>query len=174
MLFRSLWHGANWTFVIWGALHGTYLVFATITENIRGKLGSAIGLARLPWLNEAWQRAVTFGLVCFAWIFFRANNLGDAMYVAGHLGFSPKALFDPAAWGAAISATGLGKSDLLVAIFSIAAMELVHGLEQRSTITSFLADRPVLMRWSIYSTILIALVFFGAYYTSSQFIYFQF
>jgi alginate O-acetyltransferase complex protein AlgI len=77
----GLWHGANWTFIIWGALNGFYLVFAIITEKWRNRFVHLIYLDRLPWLNKLIQILVTFGLVCFAWIFFRANTVDQAFSV---------------------------------------------------------------------------------------------
>ena len=71
MLIGGLWHGAGWTFVIWGGLHGTYLVVGRLR---RGRDETApVGFA-------LWRRRfVTFQLVCFAWIFFRADSFGRAI-----------------------------------------------------------------------------------------------
>ncbi len=80
-LVSGLWHGANWTFVIWGALHGFYLVFAILTNNGRGKLLQALRLHRLKGLVQVSRIMLTFHLVLFAWIFFRANNLADAFLI---------------------------------------------------------------------------------------------
>src|ERR1035437_1138836 len=74
----GLWHGANWTFIIWGALNGFYLVFAILTENWRKQFNHFIYLDTLPRLHRTLQIMITFGLSCFAWIFFRANSLHDA------------------------------------------------------------------------------------------------
>jgi len=77
----GLWHGANWTFIIWGALNGFYLVFAIISEKWRNRLTRLIYLDRLPFLNKFLQILATFGLTCFAWIFFRANTTGEAFSI---------------------------------------------------------------------------------------------
>ncbi len=81
----GLWHGANWTFIIWGALNGFYLVFAIITEKWRKKFGELIFLNRLPKLNSLIQILITFALVCFAWIFFRANTTADAFLIVKNI-----------------------------------------------------------------------------------------
>ena len=70
----GLWHGAAWTYIIWGLIHGIYLV----TENILGKFIKI----KLPGLIKI---ALTFSLVNIAWIFFRAKNLTDALYIITHL-----------------------------------------------------------------------------------------
>jgi D-alanyl-lipoteichoic acid acyltransferase DltB (MBOAT superfamily) len=82
-LVSGLWHGANWTFVIWGALHGFYLVFSILTSNLRGKLLQALRLDRLKGLVQVSRILLTFHLVLFSWIFFRANNLAEAFLIIG-------------------------------------------------------------------------------------------
>ncbi len=77
----GLWHGANWTFIIWGGLNGFYLVFAIVTEKWRNRVEGLIRINRLPWLNRIIQILFTFILTCFAWIFFRANTTGDAFLI---------------------------------------------------------------------------------------------
>jgi alginate O-acetyltransferase complex protein AlgI len=77
MLIGGLWHGASWNFVIWGAIHGAMLA----VERMRGKHGP---YARLP---RPWRAAITFGVVCLAWVFFRAETLPQAAeYVASLCG----------------------------------------------------------------------------------------
>lgn len=68
-LLSGLWHGASWTFVLWGLLHGLYMTGELLLEK------------RLP-ENAWWRRGVTFLLVCFAWIFFRAETVPDALTLA--------------------------------------------------------------------------------------------
>lgn len=80
-LVSGLWHGANWTFIIWGALNGFYLVFAIITQNFRNNFDKITGFNRFPKLNKLTQILLTFILACFAWIFFRANTLPDAFLI---------------------------------------------------------------------------------------------
>lgn len=72
-LASGLWHGANWTYVLWGGLHGLYQVIENLFFK-KKKTGKNI-----------LRTIVTFALVCFAWIFFRANTIGDAFYVVTHL-----------------------------------------------------------------------------------------
>ncbi len=76
-LLSGLWHGANWTFVIWGALHGVYQIVGLLTSDVRKKAREKTGLENSSFL-AIWQRAITFVLVCFAWLFFRANSVSDS------------------------------------------------------------------------------------------------
>jgi D-alanyl-lipoteichoic acid acyltransferase DltB (MBOAT superfamily) len=73
MLIGGLWHGAGWTFVVWGGIHGTALVAERWWR-------ARPGFVERPWTSarRAWHRFVTFQVVCFAWIFFRAESFGDA------------------------------------------------------------------------------------------------
>ena len=72
----GFWHGANYTFLIWGALHGFYLIFAIEKDKYFEKI--KIKSTLLQYLSIAFKVITTFGLVTFAWIFFRAANLVDA------------------------------------------------------------------------------------------------
>lgn len=80
-LASGLWHGASWTFVAWGLLHGSYLAVSVLYRPLQQRLHRALGLAGSPVL-AAWQVAVTFHLVCLGWIFFRAPTFGDALAAA--------------------------------------------------------------------------------------------
>ena len=80
-LVSGLWHGANWTFIIWGCINGLYLVFARVTQGLRNKLNQLTRVKEIPKINAFIQVLATYILVCFAWIFFRANNIHDAFTI---------------------------------------------------------------------------------------------
>ena len=80
MLIGGLWHGAGWTFVVWGAIHGTALV---MERWWRGRPGFVE--RRWTGARRAWHRFWTFQVVCFAWIFFRADTFADAWDVIQRL-----------------------------------------------------------------------------------------
>jgi hypothetical protein len=77
MLLGGLWHGAGWTFVIWGALHGLYLVINHAWLAVRARLG--IGSGGSTWWSRALAIATTFLAVVIAWVFFRADSLAAAL-----------------------------------------------------------------------------------------------
>lgn len=77
-LLSGLWHGANWTFVIWGALHGFYLIFSLWSKDYREKIAAYINLTQRPVLHRNLKIVTTFSLLIFSWIFFRANSINDA------------------------------------------------------------------------------------------------
>src|SRR5512133_3857717 len=77
-LVSGIWHGASWTYVVWGALHGFYMVAGLMTGGLRGRAWAALGLARFPVLTRVLSAAGTFSLVTFAWVFFRADDVAQA------------------------------------------------------------------------------------------------
>lgn len=92
-LISGLWHGANWTYIIWGALNGFYLVFAIVSQGFRNEISKLTGIEKLPQLNHLFQVIITFTLSCFAWIFFRANNVTDALLIINKIFLSPGTLY---------------------------------------------------------------------------------
>lgn len=77
-LLSGLWHGASWTFIVWGGIHGVYQIIGKLKNAGLKKLESngkihIVDNAAMQWI----RRGITFALVCFAWIFFRANSLSD-------------------------------------------------------------------------------------------------
>ncbi|MEO8590288.1 MAG: MBOAT family O-acyltransferase [Flavobacteriales bacterium] len=80
-LISGLWHGANWTFIIWGLLHGLYFVFGMVLERPRAAVAKATGLHRIPRMQRVLNIAFTAFLVTIAWVFFRAENVQQAMSI---------------------------------------------------------------------------------------------
>jgi alginate O-acetyltransferase complex protein AlgI len=76
----GIWHGFSWGFLIWGGLHGFYLVVDLLYSPYRKKLYKTLKLDRSP-VASVWQVLLTFGFVTFAWIFFRANSISDAVTI---------------------------------------------------------------------------------------------
>lgn len=80
----GLWHGAGWGFIIWGLLHGLYMGCSIFYRPYQKKIHKGLGLNKTKRL-KIWQVIITFNLVSFAWIFFRAETLSDALYIVTHL-----------------------------------------------------------------------------------------
>ncbi|MCX5751436.1 MAG: MBOAT family protein [Candidatus Saganbacteria bacterium] len=184
-LISGLWHGANWTYIIWGALNGFYLIFGVVTEKTRNKLIRAINLDKLPVLYKINKVFITFTLTCFAWIFFRASSLEDAFYVVTHLFSGIEKV--PAILAQAHSffpimlilkqqiLLGQPLNEFIIAVISIGFMETVHLIQRHGKIRHMLTDQPLWLRWSIYYALIFSIIFFGKYGTeNTQFIYFQF
>jgi alginate O-acetyltransferase complex protein AlgI len=161
-LISGLWHGANWTFVLWGGLNGLYLVVSSRTKELRANLVRFLGLDDYPRLHRALQISVTFLLITFAWIFFRANSLADALYVVSHL-------FDNVL---GVSRRGTFAFNGFL-FFFILFMEYVHYVHRKGGMNNLFAGRPVMLRWSMYYALVLLTVVFGNY-GEQRFIYFQF
>ncbi len=84
-LVSGLWHGANWTFVIWGALHGIFLILDILTNSHIEKLNIFFSKLKINFLFKIVRVSITFTLVNLGWIFFRANTVSDAIYIISNL-----------------------------------------------------------------------------------------
>ena len=181
-LISGLWHGANWTYLIWGALHGTYYLFSSWTKGFRENIVQVLRLNRWIFFHRLLKTLITFSLVCFAWIFFRAKSIQEAGYVIRHLfnGWN-----DPLVWDAQQAGyLGLQKSEFVGAILVVIFLLAAHVLEQklsgkmescssmRNTL-SFLNQKPVLFRWMVYIGMTLAIMNLGVM-ANVPFIYFQF
>ena len=171
-LVSGLWHGAAWTFVIWGAIHGIYQIVGNLTRKPKAALLARMGLSEsMPAVIWA-RRVTTFVLVCFAWIFFRANSLSG-------VGVLLSRLFTAEGWqmplGDALASMELSLIPAITAIATLAILLLVDHMLTYDDGTDFSA---VLTRRGgfIYFVWIILLVW--ALLLSkdmvSTFIYFQF
>jgi alginate O-acetyltransferase complex protein AlgI len=182
-LMSGLWHGANWTFIIWGALNGLYVVLGTLTKKWRDQWTRAIGLAARPRIHRVIQIAVTFVLICFSWIFFRAQSLPDALYIVRHLfsGVGDLCLKIVTQMQSVNSGQGLlsglllkfDKMEFLFMIALIVGMEWIQYIQEHSA-RPVLAHKPVWVRWTVYYGLIIGILLFGVFNQENQFIYFQF
>lgn len=90
-LVSGFWHGANWTFIAWGALNAAYFLPLLLTKNNRNHIEIVAYTSAFPSIKEIFQIVITFALTVLAWIFFRAENMNHALQYLGDL-FS-KSLF---------------------------------------------------------------------------------
>lgn len=179
-LVSGLWHGANWTFIIWGGLNGLYLIVERLLHETSMKFHRITRIKRSSYPFRIFRIIINFSLVCFAWIFFRASSLKDAFYIIGHL-------FDgiPEFFRAVLSmnlevikglmrGVGLTQREFIIAVLAILFMEFIHTIQRHGSIRHMLRGKPLLLRWLIYYVMIFSILFFGAFNTSQQFIYFQF
>ena len=169
-LVSGLWHGANWTFVAWGALHGFYLVFSLITKDIREKVSGALGLNRFPVL----QTFTVFILVGFAWVFFRASNIHDAFYIIKHMIVDWPMLIQRALSHQSLQLNlSVPSKEILLCFLLILFLEAVHFIQGKLDIAQYIKTRPAVLRWSVYYGVLTVIILMGVF-ENRQFIYFQF
>jgi len=173
-LISGLWHGANWGFVVWGALHGVWLMIEKATIGIRAKTNRLLRLEKVPFIHKVLQVGFTFFLVSFAFVFFRAESLPLAWYMikgiftidASMLGFSGIAN--------SIGGMGLGKVEMILAVLSIFILEIAHISERKKPLFDVLSEKPLVLKWTFMYVILMTILLFGVFDNASEFIYFQF
>jgi hypothetical protein len=155
--------------VIWGGIHGFFLVFAAFTQGIRNRVHQAMGLNRVPKLQKTLKGLITFFLVCFAWIFFRANNISDGLYIVSHLWTGWGGFYA----GALVPFEGVLKFNLVIGVVSTVILLITHFLQGEDYFSHWLSQKRMVWRWSIYYSMILAILLFGPS-QSKEFIYFQF
>ncbi len=164
-LVSGLWHGANWTYVVWGGWHGALLVLAALTFNFRKRLFGRIGEYLHPSLISLAQITFTFLLVCFSWVFFRAESLTDATSIFFKLLNPEFSLF---------LGSRLHFFYGLLAIGILLSVELYQIYAAKIKYLDFGDNLLVhLVRQVGYASALIAILLLGVF-DGGQFIYFQF
>ena len=172
-LVSGLWHGANWTFVIWGALHGSFLIFAIIFAQPKEKINQFIKNRNI-FLNKIFDVSITFILVAFAWIFFRSNNINDAIYVISNLNFNVTELLNLDELSMQFRGLGLFKEDIIKCMFLILMLCLYSTYERSEDVWKKLQKKPRWIRWSIYYILVYGILFVAPHSNVNNFIYFQF
>ncbi len=162
----GLWHGANWTFVVWGLYHGTLIVlYKLLHVNTKDKDILAAG-RRLPSLKELSRVVVTFGLAVVGWVIFRAENISQAWDFVSRMFLTAFGDFHPR----------LGSISTFIAILLLMIVEYLqrdkaHVLQFSSGNRLF---RYAVARWTVYLAMLVAIFYFYFNTVSQEFIYFQF
>ncbi len=174
----GLWHGASWTFVIWGAINGVYNVVHKALfgkkEREKRRIEKETGKrVKTNPLTAVFKAVCTFILIDFTWVFFRANTLADAMYVFKNLFSDVSLWFTGGYFVKMMENIGFNSNNGVAILWCILFMFAVELWEGRSTIVQRLNKSNVIIRWGFYYTIILLIMFFG-YFGQSQFIYFQF
>ncbi len=161
-LVSGLWHGANWTFIIWGALHGTYLVIGQLTQDFKTKIKLGLGIERSSKFNKTQEIFFTCVLAVFAWIFFRANSLETATVLIKRMVSAPGGLFLSAPAHFIYGILGI------IVLFSVEVAQ-----EYFPNRIKIFNNQRAWVRITAYSTVILAILLFGVF-DGGQFIYFQF
>ena len=168
-LLSGLWHGAAWTYVIWGVINGLYLVFSRWTYKAREKIYRSIGLDENNFFLKLWQMSSTFALFCLARIFFRAKSVDDALYIITRLSYG---------WGEGFlrncyMSLGFDKGWWTLYTRFDGVLFFMDLLQKNADGQFVFAKDPAWVRWAYYYGLVLAMVFWGQY-GRNQFIYFQF
>jgi D-alanyl-lipoteichoic acid acyltransferase DltB (MBOAT superfamily) len=156
----GFWHGANWTFISWGALNAIYFLPLLLTNNNRNNLEIVAKGKVFPTIKEFWAMLLTFGLTVFAWIFFRAENMGQAINILSKI-FSVSIFKVPE----------IHPKSLLLLILFFVSLEWL-GREGQYAISQLGLKWKSPFKYAIYYSIIVMIFWFGG--KEQQFIYFQF
>ena len=164
-LVSGFWHGANWTFIIWGALNAIYFLPLLLTNNNRKNLGVVAEGKLFPSFRELFAMLTTFMLTVFAWIFFRSEDLNHAFSYIGGI-FSKNILSIP---------SFEGRMDALITMVLISIFLLIEWLGRNGKygIEQTLISNNIYIRVFIYF-LLVNMILLYTKNGSQAFIYFQF
>lgn len=166
----GLWHGANWTYVIWGGLHGVIQILENLLfPKKKGKADSKekdkLFFGKVIWV---------FLFTTFAWVFFRAETFEDAIYVIGHMfdGIGQPAVYF--SFSQLYTYLGLDLLTLLGMICSVAILTVFDYISLKKDVLKSIGRRKLMLRWAIYICFIIFIIFNVPVTSGQEFIYFQF
>ena len=169
-LVSGLWHGANWTYVIWGGINGFYQIIENV---LKKRFGCKLSSERFG--GKVFRMFSTFLLINFSWIFFRADNLAAALGIIRRMFSVNNAwlFFD-----GSLSGMGLDFKDLFVLFISLEVLAGVSILQYCNVhIRECIARQNIVFRYMLYAASIVSIIIFGVYgaaYDATSFIYFQF
>ena len=172
-LLSGLWHGATFNYIIWGGLHGLYQIIEYIIEPFKQKVIKVLNIKTEVFSFKLLEVSLTFLLVNFAWIFFRAKTLSIAITIIKNtFYFNPWIFID-----GSIFKVGLDSKDFLISIIGIALVLTVDRMQKTKGIRIKLSKQNISFRWGMYLVTIVSILVFGMYgpgYSMQQFIYSQF
>lgn len=175
-LVSGLWHGADWTYVIWGGLHGSYQIIGDITKPFKSKLEKKLNINTNTGSYKLIKVLITFALTCFAWIFFRADSIELAFSYISRMFTS----IDPWAWTTGVLySLSLSRQEMNILLISAFALLFVDYMKRRKNFRfeNIADNQSSWVRGLVIFVLIFVVVIFGAYgynFDAQQFIYFQF
>lgn len=175
-LISGLWHGAKWTYIVWGGIHGIYIVIERLTKNIKIKICDIFGICTTNFSSALFRKLGTFILVDFAWIFFRAPSMQEAVMIINRMvtKWNPWVLFDDSLYN-----VGLSRREFGITIFVLMIL-LIYGIIKRyinSSVLEWFKEQGHIFRGIVYIVALVMIMVYGIYgpnFNPPQFVYFQF
>ena len=174
-LVSGLWHGANWTYVVWGGLNGLYLVAEQVSDPLRRKIRELFRVDVTRFSYRLFAGVWTFILIDFSWMFFRAESFsqvfGMLRQMKANFGFSR--LF-----GYALANLGLDSATLVALLVAFLLLFFVDICRYKGiNLNAKVLAQGAPLRYVVYGGLLLMIMFFGIYgyeYAQTAFIYFQF
>jgi len=171
-IISGIWHGAGFNFLYWGILHAIYQIFGDLTLNLRNKFKKLIGIELGSKSDKIYKVIITFNLVTFAWIFFRADSFIIAIEYINNM-FSNASLwtlFDKSLFSYGISQNYF--NILLIHVFISLLIELYFSKQEK--VVNEIVNFHLIIRWIIYLILIFDILLFGVYgsgYSLSSFMY---
>jgi len=164
-LLMGLWHGAAWTFILFGIFHGIMLVVESVTEKPLAPVYDRLGINRFPKVKAGIGIFYTFSLLTLSLFFFRANTLSDACLLLS-------SAFDFSNTGESLRFM-LKNNELTFGILMIIALLVTEQYHAKHNLILKIASKPIFIRWSVYAGFIFFILLFGVLH-QQKFIYFQF
>lgn len=172
----GLWHGAAWTFILWGGIHGLYQIIGDLLKPVRGKINALLKVRTNVFSYKLGKILTTFALVDFAWIFFRAESIGQIQFFFNRMftRFNPWVLFDESLfrWGIDRREWGI----LAAALLILFVVDLLRYKKNRN-FGDLLVKQNLWFQYVVLFLLIASIFVYGEYginFDSNQFIYFQF
>jgi alginate O-acetyltransferase complex protein AlgI len=165
-LLMGLWHGANWTFLFFGLIHGIFLVLEDISKSFREKVFQITGLDQRKQLLGFLGWLITFALLTVSGIFFRSANISDGFrMLAGIFNFEGSRL---------ALATILSNKEIIFVLLQIILLFWAEWYHDKKNLVQVIGSKPIVIRWGIYAGFIFYIITFGIMNNPQNFIYFQF
>ena len=185
-LLSGVWHGANWTFLCWGLLHGVFFIVSDLNKMIKTKLHSVISFDHFKnimnnnfslFLRKLISRCFVFSIVCCAWVLFRSDSLTTSWFIL-EKSFSSIFQLNLESFLSGLNQLcsdiggGYSKREIVFLIVGILIMNAGDHFTQSGM--KIMSSYPTFLRSLVYSLLLMIILIFGMFKTQSAFIYFQF
>jgi D-alanyl-lipoteichoic acid acyltransferase DltB (MBOAT superfamily) len=158
----GIWHGEGWNFLVWGLLFGVFLTYSNWTEKLQKQFRKKLHIKKTNWLYLFYKTILTFFLVSFTWIFFRAGSLDNAIAILENMLTSHGSLYIPDA------------QQLVYCVFGILFLvfvEIVQEFKSKNNLP-YISGHWYLEQIA-YAVLIIIILTIGVF-DGGQFIYFQF
>ena len=167
----GLWHGAAWHYVLYGVYYGTLIILSVLFRPLSDRMNRALRIRTDGTLWKLFRVARTFALVCIGFVLFRADDMAVALSMLQSVFLMKR----PASHNSLLQGN-FSRTDLVFLILGVGVLLLVSALRRKHSLRKELASRSAAVRWTVYCTAALAVVFMGVFLSSDpiQFIYFQF
>jgi len=173
MMLCGLWHGSEWTFIIWGAIHGFYLIFSHITKKMRKKIKKNLRIVKFSILNKSIKIVTTFSLITFSWIFFRSESIEHAFGMIKSIFYGNGGKLSGFSDLNNIVLKNFPHFTFEIMAISITLLFLIELLQIKVKIGEWILNRPIFIRILFYYFTIFTILIFTVK-RSGDFIYMQF